>query len=192
MTSVWSTTTVEAVSGGLRGGSSLRIPMSFDDFVALGETKHHEWYDGMCIVNPPSGAHALAAKRLTAVLDRCVPDELIAIQEWGWHSPVGMFEPDIMVVESVALREKVAVRAPLLVVEILSPSTRTEDLIVKRAKYGEVGLAWYWIVDLDALTLEVLQNVDGVLVDVQTITAEAPSETIGPFPVTVDPTTLMA
>ena len=89
--------------------------------------------------------------------------------------------PDTVILES---------RPPLLIVEILSPSTRSEDRIVKRAKYRTEGLAWYWIVDLDALTLEVLQNVDGTLVDLQTIRAGEHAETVGPFPVPIDPATL--
>jgi hypothetical protein len=37
-------------------GSSLRLPMAFEDFLALGETKHYEYYDGLCIVDPPNRA----------------------------------------------------------------------------------------------------------------------------------------
>jgi hypothetical protein len=34
-----------------------KIPMSRQQFEALGETKHHEYYDGMCVVNPPRRSH---------------------------------------------------------------------------------------------------------------------------------------
>jgi Uma2 family endonuclease len=191
MTAPRSTTTVEAVSGRLLGGSSLRIPMSFDDFVALGETKHHEWYDGMCIVNPPTRRHAVAGKILGRLLDDHCPEGLTVLAEWGWSTTSGQFEPDLMVfptdVPDRVILESVP---PQLIVEILSPSTRTDDRIVKLAKYGAEGLPWYWIVDLDALTLEVLQNVDGILVEVQTIRAGEPAETIGPFPVPIDPASL--
>ena len=36
---------------------------------------------------------------------------------------------------------------PILVVEILSPSTRRRDATVKRELYAEVGIPDYWIVD---------------------------------------------
>lgn len=191
MTSVRNSSTVEAVHAGLRGGSSLRIPMSFDDFVALGETKHHEWYDGMCIVNPPTRRHAAAEANLIRWLRDHSPPGLTTFLEWGWSTASGLFVPDVMVfpidVPDTVILESVP---PLLIVEILSPSTRTEDRIVKRAKYGAEGLAWYWIVDLDALTLEVLRNDDRDLIEVQTIRAGEAAETVGPFPVPIDPADL--
>jgi len=30
----------------------VKIPMSEAAFLALGETKHHEYYDGMCVSEP--------------------------------------------------------------------------------------------------------------------------------------------
>src|SRR5512135_640560 len=54
----------------LRGGSSLRVPMSPEEFRALGEMKHAEYYDGMCVVNPPSRRHVVAVRRLARRLSR--------------------------------------------------------------------------------------------------------------------------
>ncbi|NJM77552.1 MAG: Uma2 family endonuclease [Acaryochloridaceae cyanobacterium RU_4_10] len=36
---------------------------------------------------------------------------------------------------------------PLLVVEVVSPSTKTDDYRSKRSEYGLLGIAEYWIVD---------------------------------------------
>ena len=44
---------------------------------------------------------------------------------------------------------------PILVVEVLSPSTARFDRITKRQLYQRVGVAIYWIVDLDARLVEV-------------------------------------
>ena len=44
-------------------------------------------------------------------------------------------------------------RAPDWVCEVLSPTTRRHDLVVKRPLYVEAGVRWMWIVDLDARTL---------------------------------------
>lgn len=43
--------------------------------------------------------------------------------------------------------------APDWVCEVLSPSTRVHDLKTKRPLYAAAGVAWMWIVDVDARTL---------------------------------------
>ncbi|MGY4719341.1 Uma2 family endonuclease [Naumannella huperziae] len=45
--------------------------------------------------------------------------------------------------------------APLLAVEILSPSTRLIDLNLKRARYQQAGSPSYWVVDPEARTVTV-------------------------------------
>ncbi|MCA4995831.1 Uma2 family endonuclease [Tsukamurella tyrosinosolvens] len=44
----------------------------------------------------------------------------------------------------------------LLAVEVLSPGTRRVDLVMMRSEYADAGIPHYWIVDLDASTLEAL------------------------------------
>jgi Uma2 family endonuclease len=51
--------------------------------------------------------------------------------------------------------------APDWVCEVLSPSTRRHDLLTKRPLYAEAGVAWMWIVDVDARTLTASRNHDG-------------------------------
>jgi len=43
---------------------------------------------------------------------------------------------------------------PLLVIEILSPSSARADRIVKRRRYQRTGVPEYWVVDLDARVVE--------------------------------------
>jgi len=43
---------------------------------------------------------------------------------------------------------------PTLVVEVVSPSTAQQDRSTKRVRYQRSGVAEYWIVDLDARTVE--------------------------------------
>lgn len=45
--------------------------------------------------------------------------------------------------------------------EVLSPSTRSYDLTVKRRFYARIGVAFLWYVDLEARTLVVSRLVDG-------------------------------
>jgi Uma2 family endonuclease len=50
---------------------------------------------------------------------------------------------------------------PILVLEVLSPSTRAEDLLRKGPEYAGAGVGQFWVVDPDARSIEVFDNVDG-------------------------------
>lgn len=57
-------------------------------------------------------------------------------------------EPDLIVLcNSEKLRKKCIFGAPELLVEILSPSTRSKDTIWKNRKYQRAGVREYWMVD---------------------------------------------
>ena len=43
---------------------------------------------------------------------------------------------------------------PILIVEVLSPSTARADRTVKRRRFQKIGIPEYWIVDLDARAIE--------------------------------------
>lgn len=43
---------------------------------------------------------------------------------------------------------------PDLVIEVLSPSTKRRDRTTKKNVYEQAGVAWYWMVDADDLTIE--------------------------------------
>jgi Uma2 family endonuclease len=68
-----------------------------------------------------------------------------------------MAQPDVYVVplrEGHLPRKWEEYGIPLLVVEILSPSTAHKDRLVKRRRYQQTGVAEYWVVDLDARVVE--------------------------------------
>ena len=50
---------------------------------------------------------------------------------------------------------------PVLVGEVLSPTTRTEDTMRKAPEYAAGGVGQYWLVDPDAGSLDVFANVGG-------------------------------
>lgn len=60
-----------------------------------------------------------------------------------------MVQPDLIVVcdESIITEERV-VGAPDFIVEVLSPSTREKDAVIKMKKYKEAGVREYWMVDI--------------------------------------------
>jgi Uma2 family endonuclease len=142
----------------LPGGSSLCQPMTYAEYLRLGEGHHDEYYDGARWVNPPSRRHAQVVARLTRLLQDALPPGHDVLSEWGWQiAPRAVCEPDIMVFPSDAPGDDLLRAAPLLVVEVTSRSTRSEDWGRKRELYAQGGAAWYWIVDPDAHEVTVMR-----------------------------------
>ncbi len=56
--------------------------------------------------------------------------------------------------------------APDLVVEVLSPSTRRNDLLIKRSLYARIGVREYWLVEPATRTVTVLALESGSFVEV--------------------------
>ena len=68
-----------------------------------------------------------------------------------------------------------------LAVEVLSPSSRSVDLVLKRELYQQAGVQCYWVVDPDELTLRAWVLQDGELVE-QPVDLSTPTLLPGPVP----------
>ena len=87
-----------------------------------------------------------------------------------FHAPLDViltnhdvFEPDILVTADPSQITRRGIEAPpLLVVEILSPSTRKVDRGLKSRRYAELGVPHYWIVDPDEKRIECFHLAEGV------------------------------
>jgi Uma2 family endonuclease len=64
------------------------------------------------------------------------------------------------------------VGAPNLIVEIISPSNRGRDLLLKRALYARAGVQDYWIVAPTARTADVLALDRDAVHTVQTVAGD--------------------
>lgn len=65
-----------------------------------------------------------------------------------------MVQPDLLVIcEEYDIRAKNIDGAPDLTLEILSPSTRSKDMLLKLHKYANAGVREYWIVDPEQKTV---------------------------------------
>ena len=99
-------------------------------------------------------------------------------------------QPDLLVVANDDLGVKYIERPLALAVEVLSPSTRRKDLLLKRSKYQDSGIRSYWIVDPGiggAPSIEVLDLVDGSYQTVARVAGEDEANIALPFPVAVRP-----
>jgi Uma2 family endonuclease len=132
--------------------------MSLEDYFALPEGTRAEWVDGEVIVSPPPHLrHQAAGSRLLAVLASALPG-LAVLYEPGVRIGADKYRiPDLAVLRSVE-DAVFAEQTPVLVVEILSASSRGEDTLRKSAEYAAAGVGQYWIVDRDHYSLTVLGN----------------------------------
>jgi Uma2 family endonuclease len=101
------------------------------------------------------------------------------------------FEPDLIVVRGADLVDDVRFRAvPVLVAEVLSPSTRSYDQVLKRHAYARIGVPHYWIVDLDEPSVAALTLVDGGYVETARAVGDDSLTVTEPFAVGVVPSSL--
>lgn len=138
-----------------------RIPMSYEDYLALPERPRHEWVDGVVVLTgAPTGPHQQAARRLANAVEAAWPDRYV-VEAAAIRLPRNRERvPDVAVFEAEP-DVWPAAQVPLVVAEVLSRSTRSEDLLRKGPEFAEGGIAHYWVVDADARTIEVHDNVDG-------------------------------
>lgn len=138
-----------------------RMRMSYEEWFELPAKPKSEWVDGEVIVNPPASfAHQAASFRLTTALHQALP-RLVVVQDVGVKLPNNRVRvPDISVLDR-APDGFLVTESPRLVVEILSPNTRSEDTVRKSAEYAAAGIGQYWLLDPEAYALDVYQNSSG-------------------------------
>jgi Uma2 family endonuclease len=121
-----------------------------DDFPE-GSTTRYELVDGALLVSAePSLQHQRVTGLLFRLLQDAAPPGLEVFLPVDVRlSPVRQIAPDVTVVRREDATGRRLERAPLLVVEVLSPSTRTVDLVLKRRVLEEAGVPSYWLVDPD-------------------------------------------
>ena len=122
----------------------------------------YELLDGELLVTPsPSVTHQRAVwalyKRMYPFVDRHGLGEAgLAPSDLDLRTGQSL-QPDLFVVSASSparAPEWSDFGIPLLVVEVLSPSTAFSDRNRKRTRYQESGVAEYWIVDTDARLVE--------------------------------------
>jgi len=138
-----------------------RLRMSWEDYLALPEKPRAEWVDGEVVVSPPVAfEHGDVVVRLGAALLSALP-RLWIVTEVGVRLPRNRLRaPDLMVVVGRPAGTWVE-DAPVLVVEVLSPSTRGEDTVRKSGEYAEGGVGQYWVVDPDHRSVDVYALASG-------------------------------
>ena len=164
-------------------------PFTPEDREAMPEDgRRVELIDGCLVVSPSAGrAHNDLVMHLFRLLDAVCPDDVtIYSVPYDYRLADGSeLVPDITVARMADLGEKRLSRTPLLVVEVISPSSRWMDPLVKRAKYETAGVPAYWIADPVAQRLTVLALEGGSYVERAVLGAGEQVGLIRPYAVTV-------
>jgi Uma2 family endonuclease len=154
----------------------------------------YELIDGTLIVTPaPSPRHQAASAALYLRLAANCPDELrvlyapldVALDE---HT---VLQPDLLVARKTDFTARDLPVAPLLAVEILSPSTRRVDLALKRSRLEAAGCPSYWVVDPDEPSIIVWQLHGEEYVEVAHALGTEQIEVDAPYPLTISPADLI-
>jgi Uma2 family endonuclease len=157
--------------------------------------RRYELIDGELLVSPAPGLrHQTVALRLYRLLDDGCPHDLyvLAAPFAVQTDTSNEVQPDVLVARFDELTDKNLPAAPVLAVEVLSPSGRLIDLNLKRAHYQRLGTPSYWMIDPDIPDLLVLElDAEGQYQEVVRVVGDEVFEAQRPFPVRVVPGMLL-
>lgn len=138
---------------------------TLDDYYSLPDERRVELIDGVFYdMAAPSYLHQIILIHLSHLFWECALQHDMPCEVFIAPCDVcldrdnfTMVQPDLMVICSPQdyLHMKRLEGAPDLAVEILSPSTRSRDMILKLYKYEKAGVREYWTVDPEHRTVTV-------------------------------------
>jgi Uma2 family endonuclease len=148
--------------------SPVKNKLEYRDLLAIPDDgKRYELLDGEVSVTPaPSPVHqrivlALAVRFIEYFHARGIGEVFVSPLD-VILTDRDVIEPDVVVVGRPAqISHRGIEGSPLLVVEVLSPSTRERDRTVKAQRCARLGIRHYWIVDPEARRVECLRESAG-------------------------------
>jgi Uma2 family endonuclease len=140
-------------------GTGLKTKLDYGDYCAIPpDGKRYELLSGDLHVTPaPSPSHQRVVLRLARVLQDYFgqPAEVFVSPIDVILTEQDVVQPDLVVVSGPAqVSDRGIEGPPLLVVEVLSPTTSAYDRTTKALRYAALGVTHYWIADLPAKRLE--------------------------------------
>lgn len=164
------------------------------DLDSMPEDGHrYELVDGSLIVTPaPSLRHQAAVSELMAILMSACPADLnvlAALTDVALAEDT-VLQPDVLVLERRAISDNIRDFKPLLVVEVLSPSTRHIDLTLKKSRYEAAATPNYWVVDADEPSITAWTLTDGAYGEPTVALGFEVLQVSAPFAVTISPSQL--
>jgi Uma2 family endonuclease len=153
----------------------------------------YELIDGVLIVTPaPSRLHQrVVAAVYRSLFAECPPElEVLFAPLDVVISQDTVMQPDLLVASREDFTERDLPKPPLLAVEVLSPSTKRIDLMLKWSRLEAAGCPAYWVVDPDTPSLIAWEMRDGAYAQVAKVTGDEAARLTRPFEVSVVPADL--
>jgi len=156
--------------------------LSFDEYLSYddGTDTLYELFNGELIAVPPeSGLNVQIANRLFLIFELLIGTDRVrghGLELEVRGEPRNRY-PDLTIIQAEHVEQlqrrntvRVAMAAPLLVIEIVSPGElqRDRDYTAKRMQYQDRGIPEYWIVDPQLKTVLVLALLNDVYTEVAT------------------------
>jgi Uma2 family endonuclease len=145
-----------------------RRKLDYTDYVATPDDgKRYQILEGTLYVTPsPNPVHQRVSRRLQRQLEDYFQGRSIGEV---FNAPIDLIltdhdvlVPDLLVVADPKLVSRRGIEGPpLLIVEILSPSTGKLDRGAKARRYAALGVLHYWIVDPETKRIECHRPVGG-------------------------------
>jgi Uma2 family endonuclease len=158
------------------------------------DVHRYELIDGALLVTPaPNYRHQTASVNLLVLLHAACPTGLRVLSapfDVVLADDTGV-QPDLLVARRADFTEKNLPVPPLLAVEILSPSTRAIDLLLKRERYERAAVASYWVVDPIEPSLTAWELRDRAYEQVAHAVGDQAWTAKAPYPLTVVPSKLV-
>lgn len=154
----------------------------------------YELVDGVLLVTPsPVPQHQRGVRELFLLVHDTAPADVEVFFSPLDFRPTGTrsLQPDVLAVRRSDVGRKNVTVPPLLVVEVLSPSTRAKDLMLKHGVYAESRVPHYWVFDPAAVSLRAWDLRDGEYVEVASVSGDEEWSATEPWPVTVVPSRLV-
>lgn len=159
----------------------------------------YELLGGEVLVTPsPSFLHQYVAGELFALLKARLHADLVILSAPfdvlldGARGGETTLQPDLLVAPRTAFTDAALPTAPVLVVEILSPSTWRRDLGAKRDAYAAAGVQHYWVAAPETPSITVYQlGDDGGYREEAHVIGEQLGKVSAPVELTLCPADLM-
>lgn len=153
--------------------------------------RRYELIDGALLVTPaPGGPHQVVVGALYRLLWAARrPGTTVLVSPIDFvPQPQSALQPDVVVVDDDEASRARLTRPPLLVVEVISPSSRSLDLGAKRYAYAQAGVPHYWVVDPQPpVELVVLELTGPAYTEAARVQGDVAFQASDPFPVLVVP-----
>ncbi|GAA1605916.1 hypothetical protein GCM10009804_72550 [Kribbella hippodromi] len=126
--------------------------------------------------------HAAVVALMIQLKSACPPDLMVAVGSIPFRpAPHTTLRPDLL----ICPRDHPVSSPPLLVIEVLSPTTHTTDIVLKRALYEHHNVPSYWHYDPTHQELTALSLTPTGYTCEAVVQAPESFHTTTPFPVTL-------